>query len=594
MLRWGFVLLFVCVALYSSAHEKFWWHAYAYDAARMDTLPIEQLDTYLLTAPKDEAWLHARVDQVHYYYHHHQIERAINLISHTIQLIQLNKVVTDSPAHWYYGFLNLLVEKETNRMRFSNALLSIKNAYNASWSATDEECLPCIAIKFNYLKLMAKAGRFLIDEQYREIASLFNRAYALSYYAPLGNLAAFLQYAAKYNKSNYIDNIKIDIPHLLKVLPPRPKSRLLLQNAPTLYNASKDSLITFWQAFIDLGGPRNVFALFRGNIELGIVHEYYGNYDLATAYTQKALDYARYAQDLEAESHALSVLHRIAGAANDSVLIDSISQRYRLLKTVQQENSAMLKEAFNDELIKALDDSNQRLEQQNKLNMVLLSGLVVVLVILIFLTVRTHRQRQALARANADKTMLYGMIAHDLRAPLSAFKGLLHQPSSSQRSEKIDRAMQKLQWLLDDMLKWTFHQQQQLEVHPTTFDLAEVVEEQLSYFTDMLAQQQLQLASSMEEELLVHADREMVSAIIRNALQNAIKHNTYKGQIVINGRITPKGVFWEVQNTMANDATSRVSLGRQLIGAFAKANTIDLDTSKEGGKYCLRLLFKHI
>lgn len=584
-------LLLLLFTLPAAAHEEFWWHAYAYDADRMDTLDIERVDSLLRVTPKGEQWLHTKVDQVHWYYHQNLPDVAANEITNTLRLVVSGQPYTSTPAYWYYGFLNLFVEKTTNRLEFTQALKQIikRNAV----PVPGDECLPCIGVEFNYLKLMAKTGRFVTDTQYKTIVELFNEAYRVDYSEILGILAGYLVYASNNQISDRIADMVLDIPTLLHELPPRPKARVLLNMAPLIESVGADSTVSFWRDYLNLGSSKNLFAWFRGNIELGITYEELGEWDSAMQCYQKALHYARRSHDFEAEVHALNLLERMHKRYLKEALPDSLLARKVYLQQLQETSSNQLQVSLNDILIRDLDASNRRLANQNQIIILLLAGVGVLVVGLSLLLGRLFKQRRALEQANADKTMLYGMIAHDLRSPLSAFKSVLQKDITPlEKEQQLDRVVNRLQWLLDDLLKWTYTQQQQLAVHLESFDAIELLEENLEYFQHLLYDKNIQLSITLPDELPTVADRDMVSTLLRNVLQNAIKHNITNGTIQIVGSLEDDGPLLTITNTFVdNNPSKHPSLGQQLIKTFAKINNIQLATQRIGEHYSIKLQF---
>ncbi len=584
-------LMLLLFTLSATAHEEFWWHAYAYDADRMDTLDINRVDSLLRVIPKDEQWLHNKVDQMHWYFAHDLPDVASMAFVKCMRLLADGEINTKHHAYWYYGLLNLYVEKTTNRLEFAGALNQIIK--RRSIPIPDGPCLPCMAIDFNYLKLMAKSSRFVTDTQYESIVDLFNDAYKLKYYEILGNLAGYLIHASDNNISHRMKDMTVSVPRLVAELPPRPKARVLLDLAPMVEVVGIDSVKRFWRSYIALGSSKNLFALFRGHIELGILFEEIGQFDSARHHYNTALMHALRSQDLEAEVHVLSILSRLQQRDPETVFPDSLATRLGYLKELQVNSAAALTIKLNDILIRDLNESNRRLASLNRIILFLLVGVGILLLGLSWLLWRLFQQRKALQQANANKTMLYGMIAHDLRAPLSGFKSVLQKDlPPEEKEQQLNRVVNRLQWLLDDLLKWTFSQQQQLKVQAETFDLVEVVEENLDYFQFLLSDKKIQLSITLPEELPTEADQDMVSTLLRNILQNAIKHNTINGAIQIDGTLEEDGPLLTFSNTVVDKKSSmHPSLGHQLIETFAKANHIQLATQWNGADYAVRLQF---
>lgn len=575
MKKYFFVLLFLVIAFLSRAQEPFWWHAYAFNADRIDTLDIDRLEATMDSRQKDEGWLMDRADQLHYYYYKDQILTAEKFTNQVLRLLVNGEVSTNRVAHWYYGFLNLLVEKRTNLLDYRWPV--IPNQYLAMVTMPDD-CLPCMAIEITRFRTITKSVGRPTDEMLEQLADLFFKAQDLGYTEPLGEMAGYLAHmrtgiVAREIADKRIANI--DYAAMIDTLPPRPKTYLLIAQVTLPFERSITDQIAYWQELQAIGSSSNLLALFRGNVELGILYLSKEQYDFAEQHLKLALHWSQVAKDYEAESHTLTFLEELYAKKGESFPVD-LQERYDKLVLLHKQGLSNLGEAIQQQFLLDLDLANQRLERQNNRVSLLLMGLLVFLAGFSVLLYRLLMQRKKLAQLNTDKDTLYSIIAHDLRAPLSAFKGVLNKPlPPAEKEVQLDTIVHKLQWLLDDLLKWTYSQRQGLLPNIVSIDLVELIEENSHYFNDLMAQRHIKVKVELPEEVVVAGDKEMMNTIIRNLLQNAVKHNTDGGEITINLTPDRQAVILRVANTIKYEqAIEQPSLGRKLIHDFCKTNGI--------------------
>lgn len=204
---------------------------------------------------------------------------------------------------------------------------------------------------------------------------------------------------------------------------------------------------------------------------------------------------------------------------------------------------------------------NQKLEIRfNKyLNLFFLISVIVLLIggtIIFFSQRKTKKLNQIISEQKNSlqelvhvKDQLLGTISHDMRTPINslmAFTYLLDkqeitQDKLKQYTSQLKNTLGYTQELLDNLLKWATTQMKGFMPVPVSINLAEVVDQVLSSFSDAIAQKQLVITNNIHEKTLVLADKEMLFCVIRNLISNAIKFS-YSNK-VIQFNVTEDKVF---------------------------------------------------
>ncbi|MEQ9299360.1 MAG: HAMP domain-containing sensor histidine kinase [Cyclobacteriaceae bacterium] len=213
-------------------------------------------------------------------------------------------------------------------------------------------------------------------------------------------------------------------------------------------------------------------------------------------------------------------------------------------------------------------------------------------------------QRQnELEQLNATKDRFFGIIAHDLRNPVISFQGISRLIESylkkgktekiSELSDKIQQSVNNLNQLLDNLLNWASSQTSALPYHPEALPAKQIIDEAINLFSDTADAKQIAISNKVDMDIMIYADRNGVSTIFRNLINNALKFTPENGSIQIaaeqdgdNVKIvtTDNGVgidqskissLFQLSNDKSTQGTSGekgTGLGLVLCQEFAKVN----------------------
>lgn len=297
----------------------------------------------------------------------------------------------------------------------------------------------------------------------------------------------------------------------------------------------------------------------------------------------------------------------------------------RLADSIQYHNDLILL-AENDEKMLELearyeDQHKQQqilyLQQQQQQTRLMLLALAAVLAIVGFLLYRLYQANNQLKALNKSRERFFSIIAHDLRRPMHAFQGMNELVSyylKTQRyeaieklSQAIDEAGTRIQFMLDNLLRWALAQRRELPYQPQLLLLAPKLREVVSLFESLAYSDSVDFAVHCPERLQVYADPNAVELIIRNLVANALKAmDRQPGRLTIEAAIKePSQVSIEVWNSgpgmspamlssvrsiLAHPKDSQLSesnrgLGLILVSEFTHRNRgqIRVDSSAESG-----------
>jgi len=161
---------------------------------------------------------------------------------------------------------------------------------------------------------------------------------------------------------------------------------------------------------------------------------------------------------------------------------------------------------------------------------------------------RLKQENQELNEQIKFKDQVLGMLAHDLRNPLTAASiavetlELTDQNPDQQRVEKIKKQIFKqaqtqfriMNRMITDILQAARGKNAELQIHPQKLSLQTLGNDILEQFQETLARKSLHLIKDLPQDVPdAHADEELVRQVWVNLLDNAVKYTPDEGTIKI-------------------------------------------------------------
>jgi signal transduction histidine kinase len=172
--------------------------------------------------------------------------------------------------------------------------------------------------------------------------------------------------------------------------------------------------------------------------------------------------------------------------------------------------------------------------------------------------VRSYRQEQlALAtsrKAVAARDEIMGLVAHDLRNPLSAIlmrAALIGESAENATIKKhaagIESVVQRMEALIKSMLDVATIESGHFTVKPERCDPASLIDTTLEMFDGLASAKQIKLESErIPPNTVVRADRDRVLQVLQNLVGNAIKFSPHGGRVVVSVEHERDGVRFRI------------------------------------------------
>ena len=151
------------------------------------------------------------------------------------------------------------------------------------------------------------------------------------------------------------------------------------------------------------------------------------------------------------------------------------------------------------------------------------------------------KQNSQLKELNASKDKFLSMISHDLRSPFSSLRGLIQFTAENIQGwnkAKIEDAINlvssstnNLYALIENLLTWSRIQRGVIEFQPQYVEIRKVIVQDVALFGLIAEQKEIALINCVERSLLAYGDINMIDAVLRNLISNALKF-THSGGCV--------------------------------------------------------------
>lgn len=346
---------------------------------------------------------------------------------------------------------------------------------------------------------------------------------------------------------------------------------------------------------------KNQSSIANGQVQLGKVYHKQGKEPQSYRMLEQGLNTARNIKDRSLTMEAYAELSRVAMALNQPALAYKYLDRYVQLKdSIYNEQMALQisqasrrfgtgSDDLNPEnLLRENLDQTQSIQKNHRLRIALLITLSLLLVLLVFFFIRYNSsakiakvlkekntviedQKTKLEQMINTKDRFFSIIAHDLKNPFNSLLGYadlayndFDEISDTEKKSHLNvirQSGQQIYALLDNLLNWSRAQSGRIDFNPEPVNLTENIENAIELVRSSADNKLISLFTDFSKDVIVKADKNMLSTILRNLLTNAIKFTPDKGMITVSTHINSKKVTVSITDTgvgMNEDELSRL------------------------------------
>ncbi|MCE1166147.1 MAG: tetratricopeptide repeat-containing sensor histidine kinase [Bacteroidetes bacterium] len=256
-----------------------------------------------------------------------------------------------------------------------------------------------------------------------------------------------------------------------------------------------------------------------------------------------------------------------------------------------------LKKKYDSEL------ENQLKASEKHRNTILITSIAVVLVLIgagILMRIRgiqkvnkdleeqrdtIKRQKEDLEKINEMKDRYFSILSHDLRNPLSGingFAGMLNSGFDGYTDEEkkeyigyIKESSEVMYGIISKVLTWSRLQSHTIKVHNETFELKTEANNIINLQRPNASKKGIILENHIESGLKVISDKSIMSTVLTNLIDNAVKFTKEGGKISVAAEPDGEHIVISVQDTgigMTEQAISNIFSKHSLISTRGTNN----------------------
>jgi signal transduction histidine kinase len=154
-----------------------------------------------------------------------------------------------------------------------------------------------------------------------------------------------------------------------------------------------------------------------------------------------------------------------------------------------------------------------------------------------------NKDLKELLQRDAEKDLFISILAHDLISPFNSLLGFseilienIHQHDISEietLASQINKSALNTYKLLEDILMWARTQSGKISFNPENLNFEKICKNILEIHKPNAEAKNITLNYVGEDEIIVFADKDMLKAVLRNLVSNAIKFTNTGGQVDI-------------------------------------------------------------
>jgi PAS domain S-box-containing protein len=159
----------------------------------------------------------------------------------------------------------------------------------------------------------------------------------------------------------------------------------------------------------------------------------------------------------------------------------------------------------------------------------------------------------------ATKDKFFNIVAHDLKNPFTSLLGateLLYSNIDHLKTEKIIKLAEILNdsaksgyAILLNLLDWSRSQTGNINIKPEKINFKNLLSENILELQLSATNKQINITSTVKDDIVVFADKNMINTILRNLLSNSLKFTHKGGKVTVGARSSKNYITVSVKDT---------------------------------------------
>ena len=195
-------------------------------------------------------------------------------------------------------------------------------------------------------------------------------------------------------------------------------------------------------------------------------------------------------------------------------------------------------------------------------------------------------KNEQLLEANYDKDRFISILAHDLKSSFNSILGFLELLQKNIRIYEIEKIEKQINIvnssaqntfnLLEDILMWARTKSGKISFNPSNINFTAVCNEVIETVNLTASSKNISIKHYLDEQIIVFADIDMLKAVLRNLISNAIKFSNPGGQIVILHKKRPSKIAFSIID-------KGIGISPDKVESLFKTSQTTKGTRNEGG-----------
>ncbi len=214
-----------------------------------------------------------------------------------------------------------------------------------------------------------------------------------------------------------------------------------------------------------------------------------------------------------------------------------------------------------------------------------------------------QKMNSELKELNATKDRFFSIIAHDLKSPFTALLGIseiltdpeidLNDDESREMIVQLRELLNKEYELLQNLLDWSCLQLGRMDFHPTGLNLFRISSGVMNLLSNNAKNKNITIVNSIDPNVFVSADINMLKSIFQNLLSNSIKFTKNCGTIFLSANVNSHQVAIHVKDNGVGMSADSLKKLQSLDENFTTAGTNGEKGTGLGVMLCKEMVEKH-
>ncbi len=154
---------------------------------------------------------------------------------------------------------------------------------------------------------------------------------------------------------------------------------------------------------------------------------------------------------------------------------------------------------------------------------------------------------------------MIALIAHDLRSPITGLDGSLEylhddlpNMDCDDYREYIDllhTSARSVRLLVDNILNWATKHEDDFTMEWESVPIRDLVEDVINLYMLPAGRKGIEIQNDIDPDLVLYLDRNMLHAVVRNLISNAVKYTPDNGRVSLESEITGEGTLIRISDT---------------------------------------------